>query len=176
MEVVVANLKKKLMFRFGIFYLLLVFAKTSTAQNTIEKTLERYNSGSVSYINADKLKLRLENNDSLILLDTRSLEEYNISHLKNAIWVGYKTFEESKVNNIDKDAEVIVYCSVGVRSEKIGEELQSLGYKKVYNLYGGIFLWVNKGFPIYRKEHLTNKIHSYNKKWAEYITNGIIIN
>ena len=40
---------------------------------------------------------------------------------------------------------IIVYCSIGVRSEDIGEKLKELGYTKILNLYGGIFDWKNKG-------------------------------
>ena len=66
------------------------------SQNSIEETLDRYNSGSIPYIYVDELRSKLENNEDLILLDSRSIEEYEVSHLNNAIWIGFKDFDKSK--------------------------------------------------------------------------------
>jgi len=146
------------------------------AQNSINDAIKKYNSGSIPYIHADELKTQLEKNDSLILFDTRSFKEYQVSYLKNAVWIGYKKFNEDNVKNIDKNAEIIVYCSVGVRSEKIGEELKALGFANIKNLYGGIFSWINKGYPVYKDGKQTEKIHTYNKRWEKYITTGKKVN
>ena len=43
----------------------------------------------------------------------------------------------------------------------------------VYNLYGGLFEWVNKGGDIYKKGQTTQKVHAYSKKWGRYLTKGI---
>tara|TARA_B100000768_G_C11171243_1_gene328804 strand:+ start:178 stop:360 length:183 start_codon:yes stop_codon:yes gene_type:complete len=51
--------------------------------------------------------------------------------------------------NINKSDIIIVYCTIGYRSEKISEELKLKGYKYVYNLYGGIIQWVNKGNKVF---------------------------
>lgn len=166
--------------KFNILYFTLIVFCTSAfgvfAQNSIDNAIKKYNSGSIPYIYVDELKSKLESNDSLVLLDTRSFEEYEVSFLKNAIWIGYKEFDKDNVKSIDKNAEIIVYCSVGVRSEKIGEELKSLGFENIKNLYGGIFLWVNKGYPVYINGAQTEKIHSYNKRWEKYITAGKKVN
>lgn len=159
-----------------ILFLLLICFKTSKAQNSINQTIERYNSGSIPYISIDELKLKLEDKDSLVLLDTRSFEEYTVSHLKNAVWVGFKKFEDHKLNNIKRGSKIIVYCSVGVRSEKVGEKIKALGYYNIKNLYGGIFLWVNKGYPIYKNGSPTEEIHTYNNRWEKYVNNGIKVN
>jgi rhodanese-related sulfurtransferase len=146
------------------------------AQKNIDETLERYNSGSIAYIKIDELKSKLDNNEELILLDTRSKEEYEVSHFKNALWIGYKSFNAEKVNNFDRSTEIILYCSVGVRSEKIGEELKDLGFENIRNLYGGIFLWVNNGFPVYVDGKETDNIHTYNKRWEQFIERGKKVN
>ncbi len=164
------------MIRFGILLLLFVFAETSTAQNSIDEALQKYNSGSISYISVEQLKAKVVNDENFVLFDTRSKEEYEVSHLKNAIWIGYKKFDRNRVQNIDKDSRIIVYCSVGVRSEKIGEQLKSMGFRNIKNLYGGIFLWVNKGYPVYLEGNQTEEIHTYNKRWEKYITAGKKVN
>lgn len=145
-------------------------------QNSIDEAIDKYNSGSIPYIYVSELKTELESNENLILLDTRTKEEYEVSHLKDAIWIGYKDFNKDFMKNIDENAEIIVYCSVGVRSEKIGEELKVLGYQNIRNLYGGIFLWMNEGYPIYNNGMRTQDIHTYNKRWENYITNGKKVN
>ena len=79
-----------------------------------------------------------------ILLDSRSKSEYDVSHIKDAVWVGFEEFTERIVQDIDKEQKIVVYCSVGYRSEKISEKLRQLGYNDVSNLYGGIFEWINE--------------------------------
>jgi len=107
-----------------------------------------------------------------VLLDTRTREEYEVSHIPGAIWIGYDSFEPSKVKNLDPTKEVIVYCSVGYRSEKIGQRLKNLGFKNVRNLYGSIFEWANQSYPLINSKGDTVKqIHAYNRIWGRWIEN-----
>ncbi len=86
----------------------------------------------------------LKKTPDVVLLDTRSKEEYDVSHLPNARWVGYNDFDLKRVANIPKGANVVMYCSVGVRSERIGWKVMAAGYQYVYNLYGSLFDWAMK--------------------------------
>lgn len=127
----------------------------------------------VPLIAVDSLK-HLKN---VYVLDTRETEEFSVSHLKNARNVGYIWFDMRSVYDIPKDATVVLYCSVGYRSEKIGEKLLKYGYKNVYNLYGSIFEWVNQGNPVYKSNGVqTSEIHTYKKKWAKWIERGTKVN
>lgn len=112
-----------------------------------------------------------ESKEKFIFLDAREIEEYDISHLQNAIHIGYDKFQvESLTKKVPKNAEIIVYCSIGYRSEKIGEVLKKHGYQSVRNLYGSIFEWVNQHHPIYDDEgKQTNKLHTYSRKWSKWI-------
>ena len=66
-----------------------------------------------------------------------------------------------------------MYCSIGYRSEKVGEELKKMGFKNVYNLYGSIFEWVNQGNEVVdENEKVTEKVHTYNKRWSKWIEDG----
>ena len=107
-----------------------------------------------------------------VFLDARELEEYAVSHIVNAVHVGYDNFEMSSVSQIDRSATVVVYCSVGYRSEKIGEQLLEAGFQNVYNLYGGIFLWVNEGHPVVDESGATEKVHPYSDSWGKWLTAG----
>jgi len=137
----------------------------------MEATLEHYNKGTVAYISADAVKT----NEDLVLLDTRRKEEFEVSHLPNAIWVGYKAFDLGQLEEDypNKKTPFVVYCSVGVRSENIGEKLLKAGYTDVKNLYGGIFEWKNQGFPVYTLEGKpTEKVHAYNRRWGRLLKNA----
>lgn len=114
-----------------------------------------------------------EKQKDVYILDAREKNEYDVSHIPNARYIGYNKFKQEMIADIPKDATLVVYCSVGYRSEKIGEKLQSAGYEDVYNLYGSIFEWVNTGKEVVNsEEELTDKIHTYNKKWSQWVIDG----
>ena len=50
---------------------------------------------------------------------------------------------------------------IGVRSEQIGEQLKAMGYDNIKNLYGGIFEWTNQGYPVFKGNQQTLKVHAY---------------
>ena len=113
--------------------------------------------------------------NNVLVLDTRQKEEFEVSHLKNAIWVGYSEFDIEKTSQIipEKEKHIVVYCSIGARSEDIGEKLEQAGYKNVKNLFGGIFLWKNLGYPVFdQSDHETEKVHPFSKEWAPLLTNA----
>ncbi|TCK84791.1 rhodanese-like domain-containing protein [Albibacterium bauzanense] len=113
------------------------------------------------------------NSDSLFILDAREENEFNISHLRHARNVGYIWFDMRSIYDIPKDRTVIVYCSVGNRAQRIAGMLIKAGYKHVYNLYGGIFEWVNEGHPVYTNQGAqTPQIHAYNNRWSVWLERG----
>jgi len=154
------------------FIPLLFVTKTSWGQDDIAKVLRSWNKETVPYIHPE----HISDTDSIAYLDTREKEEYEVSHLQNAIWVGYKKFDEKYILERipDKSQPIIVYCSIGVRSENIGEKLKKLGYTKVLNLHGGIFEWKNKGGQVFNdQEMLTDSVHAFSKHWGRFLHNGI---
>ncbi|MDP5229796.1 MAG: rhodanese-like domain-containing protein [Cellulophaga sp.] len=152
-----------------LFFCFLFSISTVNSQRTIEKTLEKFNKKSVPYISVEELQTK----KNTTILDSREIEEFTISHLKNAIWVGYKDFDITTLNIKDKNTPIVVYCSIGVRSENIGEKLVANGFTNVKNLYGGIFKWVEKDFPIVDSEgNNTKKVHAFSKHWGKLLTKG----
>ena len=150
---------------------LLSLSLSCLSQSSIEDTLNTLNEHSIPYIQTTELEFTA----SHYFLDTRRQEEFNVSHLKNAIWVGYDNFSLEKVEQkiTDKSVPIIVYCSIGVRSEQIGEKLVAAGFTNVKNLYGGIFKWKNEGGTVYDNNNTsTEKIHGYSKFWSKFLTNG----
>jgi rhodanese-related sulfurtransferase len=111
--------------------------------------------------------------ESVVLLDSRSKEEFDVSHISNAIYVGFEDFDISKVAHLDKNQTIVVYCSVGYRSENITCQLIDNGFEDVSNLYGGIFEWVNQGNGIVNMDgEITDRIHPYSRTWGIWLRRG----
>ncbi|HEV8083774.1 MAG TPA: rhodanese-like domain-containing protein [Chitinophagaceae bacterium] len=110
---------------------------------------------------------------SYLFLDSREKEEYNVSHINNSIYVGDKEFDINKVEQFPKDTGIIVYCSVGVRSDKIAKEIIDAGYTNVNNMFGGIFEWINEGYPIFDSMgKSTQNIHAYSRMWGIFVNSN----
>lgn len=104
-----------------------------------------------------------------IYLDAREVEEYEVSHLPDAIRLGYDAPDYKLVDDLDKSRPVVVYCTIGYRSEKMAAKLRKRGFTRVYNLYGSIYAWSLDGFPLEDSEgNSTEMIHTYNEKWGKY--------
>jgi len=156
-----------------LFYIIVLFSISGFSQETLSELLKKHNKNNVPYISAEELTMA---KTKAIILDSREIKEYEVSHLKDAIFIGYDTFEmdsiQSKLPN--KKEQIVVYCSLGIRSEIIAIKLQKAGYKNVYNLYGGIFEWKNKGFKVFDTEGKeTENVHAFNKEWSKWLTKGI---
>lgn len=109
-------------------------------------------------------------------LDTRELNEFNTSHIEGAMCVGYDRFNLKSVLHLPKDELIIVYCSIGARSQNIGEKLVDAGFTNVKNIYGGFFHWNNIGLPkVDNNEKTTDAIHGYSSDWGKWLTNGKIV-
>ncbi|MFD2822931.1 rhodanese-like domain-containing protein [Lacinutrix iliipiscaria] len=158
-----------------LFYICVICTFSSFSQDTLAELLDKHNKNSIPYISIEELT---ENNTEPILLDARELEEYNVSHLKNAIHVGFNKFDLKKTTKQlpNKQQFIVIYCSLGIRSEDIAEKLKKEGYTNVYNLYGGIFEWKNNDLPLFNlKDEETHNVHVFSKIWSTWLTKGIKI-
>ena len=75
-------------------------------------------------------------NNGAILVDVRTVEEYNENHIDGAVSLPLETINEETVADIvdSKEAAIIVYCKSGNRSHQAYQQLSELGYSKVYDL------------------------------------------
>lgn len=136
-----------------------------------DSMLAKLYSKTVPLVDVSELK-KWELSKNLVILDTREPAEYEVSHLQDALAIGYDDVNWAKIEQLNLKDTVVVYCSVGYRSERIGEQLLKKGFKNVYNLYGGIFEWVNEGQAVYQASEKTEKIHGYDKTWGKWLTKG----
>lgn len=154
-----------------LFWILFLASTALFSQEKISDVLKKYNTETVPYIKVDSVQ-KMSN---VILLDAREQREFNVSHLPNSLYVGYQHFDLKKVKKLlpNKDASIVVYCTLGVRSEDIAEKLKKAGYTNVLNLFGGIFEWKNKGYRVFdKKNDETENVHVCNEYWSQWLKKG----
>jgi adenylyltransferase/sulfurtransferase len=96
-----------------------------------------------------ELKRRLDAGEKIIVLDVRERHEAAIATLGGTqIPMGEIP---ARMNELDADAEIVVYCRSGNRSARVVEFLQDSGFEKVWNLKGGIRAWSDEVDPTVQK-------------------------
>jgi adenylyltransferase/sulfurtransferase len=94
-------------------------------------------------ITVEELKKKLDNNEKFILLDVRESYETNISSIGGTLIPMSQL--PYRLEELNKDEEIIVYCRTGHRSHNVTEYLtERQGFKNVKNLIGGINAWADK--------------------------------
>ncbi|MCA0132884.1 rhodanese-like domain-containing protein [Winogradskyella alexanderae] len=119
-----------------VINLFLVLALYSVSTSCLET-----NSSNVKLITADEMQSILEQED-VQLIDVRTEEEFEAFHIVDAqnIDIDSPTFDDD-ISNLDKEKPVIVYCKGGVRSAKCAKKMEDAGFKKIYDLEGGLSRW-----------------------------------
>lgn len=126
----------------------------------------------VSTVSTAVLAERLGGPDAPLLLDARSEAEYAVSHLPGARRVDPDAAAQAlaaALADVDRQREVVVYCSVGVRSAGVAERLGTVGFDRVANLEGSIFRWANEGRPLVRDGERVREVHPYNALWGRLL-------
>lgn len=147
-----------------------IFAR-SQSDTAIANALNKFNKHSIPYMYAKNIS----NVNDFYFLDAREEAEFVVSKIPNAYFVGFDKFsiEKAKKIIVKNNIPLIVYCSVGVRSEKIAEQLKNAGFTNVYNLWGGIIDWKNNNRTITNSSNQpTNLVHTYSKNWSRFLKNG----
>jgi rhodanese-related sulfurtransferase len=108
-------------------------------------------------------------NERPLLLDTRTEAEYYISHLPDAYLAPSHLDDLRNWQQLQQDTPIVTYCSVGYRSAQVADQLQQMGYNRVFNLEGSIFAWANAGHPVYRNKEVVRQVHPYNARWGKLL-------
>ena len=90
--------------------------------------------------------------DNVILLDVRLPFEFRKEKIEGAINMPVARKFRKKILKFDKESLLLVYCTTGVRSGWAAEKLLEMGFRKVYNLEGGIEGWKRKGLAVEEKK------------------------
>lgn len=144
---------------FGIF-------QTGAADPEFNEMLDKLLDNTVPQVSTESLASEI---GTVVLLDSRSRDEFETSHLQGARWVSFRKFDIDEFEDLDREAHIVVYCSVGKRSEIVGEKLQKAGFKNVQNLRGGIFQWANENRPLVDADGPTQNVHPYDRKWGQWL-------
>ncbi len=92
-------------------------------------------------IDIKEFKSKLDTS-TYLLIDVRTKTEYTKGYIKNAINISYLSDDfEKKIQQLDKDILVLLYCHSGNRSRKAMDLMNINGFKQVFNLVGGIVAW-----------------------------------
>ena len=91
-------------------------------------------------ISVHELKQKLDQGDSILLLDVREPAEYEIARFEDALLIPLKELPQ-QVNRLHPDREIVIHCHAGVRSMYAASYLYQIGFRNVKSLAGGIDQW-----------------------------------
>jgi len=129
-----------------LFIAFLLITMLSCGQQQKEGSTAQDSASKVSLISAAELN---KVNKDILLIDVRTPGEYASGHLENSINIDYKADNfKDLIGELDPNQEVYVYCKVGGRSARSAKVMKEIGFKKIYDLEGGINSWEKDGFKI----------------------------
>jgi rhodanese-related sulfurtransferase len=98
----------------------------------------------------DKLYSVLEKKpENVVLVDVRTLEEYNEGKIAGAINIDVKSdYFSDSIQSLNKKQVYVLYCKSGVRQERAKGIMQEAGFKNIWLLEGGITEWIDEGKEI----------------------------
>lgn len=92
---------------------------------------------------------KITKDENLVLIDVRTPEEHTANHISDDILIPLDTLDNILINSaISMDDEIIVYCRSGRRSLEAQGILESLGYKNVKSMAGGINNWISLNYGV----------------------------
>ena len=130
------------------------------------------------YVTAEQFNT-LANDPNTVVIDMRNHYEFEVGHFESAIEIPSDTFREqlpmaADMMSADKDKNIIMYCTGGIRCEKASAYMLHKGFKNVFHLEGGIINYVNQ----VKENGLDNKFHGKNfvfdQRLGERVTEEII--
>ena len=104
----------------------------------------------MSEISPQDLKTQLDHQQAPLLLDVRQDWETKLCRLPNAVHIPIEEIE-LRVEELNREDAIVVYCHAGVRSAAVAEYLRSQGFTSVQNLAGGLDLWARTVDPTMRR-------------------------
>ena len=159
------------------FYVLDIKVRTKiVADGITDAGFDMANRG--RYVNAEQFN-QLTSDPDTVVIDMRNHYEFEVGHFENAIEVPSDTFREQlpmtvEMMEADKDKNIIMYCTGGIRCEKASAYMKYRGYKNVYQLDGGIIEYARqaeeKGLP----NKFIGKNFVFDERLGERISEDII--
>ena len=96
----------------------------------------------------DDVKRKLDAGEKFTLVDVREDNEWSADHLPGAVHLGKGVIERDIEKAIpDTATQIVLYCGGGFRSALAADNLQKMGYRRVFSLAGGWRDWTKRGLP-----------------------------
>ena len=90
-----------------------------------------------------------KDNQSFIIIDVRTPQEFANEHIENALNLDYYSEKfRDELNKLDKEKTYLIYCRSGNRSGKALSIMKELAFREVYNMLGGVIQWKAEGYPL----------------------------
>ena len=130
------------------------------------------------YLKANEYN-ELASKEDTIIVDMRNHYEYEVGHFKKAIEVPSDTFREqlpmaAEMLKDQKDKNIIMYCTGGIRCEKATAYMLHHGFNNVYHVEGGIIEYANKAKELNIENQFIGKNFVFDERLGERITSDII--
>lgn len=99
---------------------------------------------SYTQISMEEAAKMMEMEENYVILDVRTVEEYEDGHIPGAICVPNETIGEDEIEELpDKEQVIMIYCRSGNRSKQAAKKLLEQGYTNLYE-FGGIIDWTGE--------------------------------
>lgn len=130
------------------------------------------------YVNAEEFN-KLSADPHTIVIDMRNHYEYEVGHFENALEVSSDTFREQlplalEMMKENKDKNIIMYCTGGIRCEKASAYLLHNGFRNVFHLEGGIINYARQVIEKDLPNRFIGKNFVFDDRLGERITQDII--
>jgi UPF0176 protein len=150
--------------------------KKIVADGLNDETFDSSNCG--IHLNAKEFNELTEKEDTIVV-DMRNHYESEIGHFENAITPDVDTFRDQLPLVVDmlqenKDKNIVMYCTGGIRCEKASAWLKHNGYQNVYQLNGGIIEYARQVYDQGLKNKFRGKNFVFDRRLGEKITHEVI--
>lgn len=133
----------------------------------------------VEHISTQELANALQDQQNLLLVDCRTAEEFEVSHIIGAQHCkSIGELDNLLLSRAEPPSQIIVYCSVGLRSAKFIEAFKKAGFKNSQtipckNVVGSIFSWANENRPLENNAgNSVDQVHPYDTFWKRMLDEG----
>ena len=130
------------------------------------------------YVDANQMNVLLQN-ENTIVVDMRNHYEYEVGHFEKALEIPSDTFREQLPMALDmlkddKEKNIIMYCTGGIRCEKASAYMLHNGFKNVFHLEGGIIHYTQQVKEAGLENKFIGKNFVFDERLGERITADVI--
>ena len=123
---------------------IVLISTTETSNNTVLGATSAY-----AHIVPDQFNKAIASG-KFTLIDIRTIDEFNAGHIKTAKQSDYYQTQafSDYLNSLNKNANYLIYCHTGRRSNLALQIMQQKGFTTVYDLASGYAAWIAAGYPV----------------------------